>query len=187
MIQTKQDIIQIIKKDAWMMEALYTAKSLQLPDWWICAGFVRAKVWDVLHDYSERTPIQDIDVIYFDTENFVEQEEKRLERILQTANGHYPWSVKNEARMHICNGIEPYVSSEDAIAKFPETATSLGVKLNEHDNIILTAPHGIDDCVQMRVKPTPYFLDNPELLTIYHTRLTEKNWSAVWPKLTFKR
>ncbi len=43
-IKTEQDIIKLIQSDTWMMEILQTAKSLQLPDWWVCAGFVRSKI-----------------------------------------------------------------------------------------------------------------------------------------------
>ena len=41
-----------------MMDLLKGAKSLNLPDWWICAGFVRSKIWDVLHGFDERTTIR---------------------------------------------------------------------------------------------------------------------------------
>ena len=54
-IMNKDEIISLIKEDQWMMEILTSAKALNLPDWWICAGFVRSKIWDVLHDFSERT------------------------------------------------------------------------------------------------------------------------------------
>jgi hypothetical protein len=183
---TEQQIIRMIKEDQCMIEALHTAKSLQLPDWWICAGFIRSKIWDRLHDYKDRTAIQDIDVIYFDQTNTDEAEEKCLEKVLNRANPAYPWSVKNEARMHIANGIRPYKSSEDAIAKFPETATSLGVRLDEQRNVILTAPHGLHDVMQMKVKPTPYFQENRELMAIYHERNQKKNWPARWPKVTIE-
>ena len=56
--------------------------------------------------------------------------------------------------MHIVNNIPPYSSAVDAISKFPETATALGVKLDEENNVKLTAPHGIEDVVNMEVKPT---------------------------------
>ena len=39
---------------------------------WIC----RSKIWDILHDFSERTPIPDIDVIYFDPTNIDELDGK---------------------------------------------------------------------------------------------------------------
>lgn len=176
----------MIKEDQWMMEALHTVSSLRLPDWWICAGFIRSKIWDWLHAYKERTVIQDVDVIYFDQTIMGEAEEKRLERVIHSVNPNYPWSVKNEARMHLTNGIPPYESSEDAIAKFPETATSLGVKLDERNNVMLTAPHGLTDVMQMKIKPTPYFQGNAELMAIYHDRVQKKNWLALWPKVTIE-
>lgn len=45
-IENEQDIIQLAKDDEWMMNILQNAKSLNLPDWWVCAGFVRSKIWD---------------------------------------------------------------------------------------------------------------------------------------------
>src|SRR5574342_868194 len=126
----EQGIISIIQSDPWMMEILKTVNSMDLPDWWICAGFVRSKIWDHLHDFSERTPIPDIDVIYFDPTTIDELVEKKLEIRLGFLIPDIPWSVKNEARMHIRNNLLPYTSSVDAISKFPETATALGVKLD---------------------------------------------------------
>ena len=54
-ITTEGEIMALIQQDKWMMELLNAAKSLNLPDWWICAGFVRSKIWDVLHGFDERT------------------------------------------------------------------------------------------------------------------------------------
>ncbi|GLB61810.1 hypothetical protein NCCP133_39390 [Cytobacillus sp. NCCP-133] len=179
----EEEIITLIEEDEWMMEILKTAKSLNLLDWWICAGFVRSKVWDALHGFSVRTPIPDIDVIYFDTTKLNEFEEKKLEEKLKSLLPTIPWSVKNEARMHLRNNVEPYFSSVDAISKFPETATALGVKLDERDKVILTAPYGISDVVNLVVKPTPYFLENKDLASIYNQRILKKDWKATWSKL----
>ncbi|EHL78823.1 hypothetical protein HMPREF1015_02191 [Bacillus smithii 7_3_47FAA] len=44
MIQNEKEIIQLIKEDEWMMDILRAVKSLYLPDWWVCAGFVRSKI-----------------------------------------------------------------------------------------------------------------------------------------------
>lgn len=179
----KEKIISLIKEDKWMMDILRSAKSLNLPDWWICAGFVRSKVWDTLHNVSERTPIWDIDVIYFEPKNSNELEEKKLKETLMNLMPNTPWSVKNEARMHINNNIPPYSSSVDAISKFPETATALGVKLNETDNVILIAPCGISDLVNLEVKPTPFFKEDKQRLNIYEDRITKKNWKSTWNKI----
>ena len=48
--------------------------------------------------------------------------------------------------MHVVNNMPPYSSSVNAISKFPETATALGVTLDELNNVILTAPCGIERC-----------------------------------------
>lgn len=182
-IDNENDIIQLVKGDPWMMNVLETAKSLQLPDWWVCAGFVRSKIWDVLHGFEDRTSLSDIDVIYYDTNNLHEAEEKRLEHLLQRLNPTLPWSVKNQARMHVVNHLPPYSSSVDAISKFPETATALGLTLDENNTLCLTAPHGLQDVVSMTVRPTPHFLENRALFPIYEERLIKKNWSKVWPQL----
>ena len=183
MIFNEEKIISLIREDKWMMDILKLAKLLNLPDWWICAGFVRSKIWDTLHNFNERTLIPDIDVIYFDPTNIDELEEKKFEEILKTIMPNIPWSVKNEARMHIKNNMPPYSSSVDAISKFTETATALGVKLNENDKVILTAPCGISDVVNLVVKPTPFFTETKERIEIYEDRITKKNWKSTWNKL----
>jgi uncharacterized protein len=179
----EEKIIELITEDKWMMNILKAAKSLNLPDWWICAGFVRSKIWDTLHNFNVRTPIADIDVIYFDPTNIDELMEKKLEERLKTLMPNIPWSVKNEARMHVKSNMPPYFSSIDAISKFPETATALGVKLDEKDKVILTAPCGIGDVVNLKVKPTSYFTKTKERVEIYEDRISKKNWKTIWKNL----
>lgn len=182
-IHTEQDIIQLVKDDPWMMEILLNAKTLGLPDWWVCAGFVRSKIWDALHDFAERTPLPDVDVVYFDKHNQDEEAEKLLEQKLRRMNPAIPWSVKNEARMHVVNKLPPYFSSTDAISKFPETATALGLTLDNENNVILTAPCGIEDVLNLVVKPTPYFAETEERAQIYEERVVKKNWQRIWSRI----
>ena len=110
-------------------------------------------------------------------------EERNHEEALNKLLPTIPWSVKNQARMHIVNNIPPYSSSVDAIAKFPETATAIGVKLDERNNVIVTAPHGIHDLVNLKVKPTPFFRASEGRKLIYEERVRKKNWQAVWNKV----
>lgn len=165
------------------MDLLRAVQTLHLPDWWICAGFVRSKIWDVIHNFSTRTPLPDIDVIYFDSSNTDELEEKNIERELTFLISNIPWSVKNQARMHVLSNAAPYVSSVDGISKFPETVTALGVKLDKKDNVVLTAPWGIADVVNLKVRPTPYYLETDERINIYKNRVTKKGWESIWKKL----
>lgn len=182
-MKNRDDILKEIEEDEWMMEVLRSAESLQLPDWWVCAGFVRSKVWDYLHEYAERTPLGDIDVIYYDENDLDEELEKEYEHQLNRLMPGLPWSVKNQARMHEVNDLLPYGSSVDAISQFPETATALGVKLDEKNKLELAAPHGLADLIGMKVCPTPAFEKDDRLMNVYRHRLESKNWTEKWPKV----
>ncbi|UTE75740.1 nucleotidyltransferase family protein [Rossellomorea sp. KS-H15a] len=183
MIKSEHDILELVEQDSCMMEVLKTAHKLHLPDWWICAGFVRTKVWDTLHGYSNKTNLPDIDVVYFDASNTDEQFEKYVESRLKEEAPFEPWSVKNQARMHIKNGEAPYTSTIDAISRFPETATSIALKLNEKNELILAAPWGIEDLISLQIKPTPPFKEKEALSSIYEKRVLEKQWDTKWPKV----
>ncbi|AKR35116.1 MULTISPECIES: nucleotidyltransferase family protein [Bacillus] len=183
-IKTEKDIIRLIENDEWMMNVLQMAKPLELPDWWICAGFVRSKIWDTLHDYEAKTAMPDVDVIYYDSLHQDEIYEQSLETKLMNIDATIPWSVKNQARMHVVNNMPPYSSSVNAISKFPETATALGVTLDELNNVILTAPWGIEDVLSLQVKPTAHFLESKERLHMYKNRVIKKNWQSKWPNIT---
>ncbi|TDQ36228.1 nucleotidyltransferase family protein [Aureibacillus halotolerans] len=182
-LDNEQNIIHLVKNDEWMMNILLSAKSLNLPEWWIVAGFVRSKIWDTLHGFTERTPMADVDVIYFDQSNLDENIEKQLEQKLKEMDPQIPWSVKNEARMHLVNHNEPYSSSVDAISKFPETASALGLTLDNHNNVVLTAPWGLEDVLHMVVKPTPSFEETDNGAKMYEERVVKKNWQSIWGKV----
>lgn len=179
-IHTEADILRLVKEDAWMMGILQTARTLGLPDWWVCAGFVRSKIWDAQHGFTARTPLADIDVIYYDPADLREEAEKSREAQLKQQHPGIPWSVKNQARMHTVHNLPPYLSSTDGMSKFPETATALGLTLNEDGQVILAAPHGISDAIQLILRPTPYFAAHPQLLPVYEKRIAGKGWQSIW-------
>jgi hypothetical protein len=66
--------------------------------------------------------------------------------------------VKNEARIHLWYeerfgyAIEPYLSSADAIATFPTTATAVGVR-RIRGEFECCAPFGLDDVFGLIVRP----------------------------------
>lgn len=182
-ITSEADILRLVKEDAWMMDILKTAGALKLPDWWVCAGFVRSKIWDVQHGFTERTPLADIDVIYYDPGDLREEVEKSWEALLKNRHPGIPWSVKNQARMHTVNNLPPYHSSTDGMSKFPETATALGLTLSGDGQLILAAPHGITDVIHLFLRPSPYFAARPHLLPVYEKRIAGKNWQSIWSGL----
>ena len=180
-MENEADILQAIRQDDWMMETLEAACSMHQPDWWICAGFVRTKVWDGLHGYTNRTLLPDIDFIYFDELYAEERMEKEIEEQLKRLLPDRPWSVKNQARMHMVNRIPPYTSAGDALSKFPETASAIGVKLDELGELLLAAPWGVYDLIRMKIQPTPFFAQSGELMSIYERRIERKKWKEKWP------
>lgn len=174
----ERDIVRLVERDAWMMEVLRAAAALALPDWMIGAGFVRSKVWDTLHGYTERTPVPDIDVIYFDPADCSEEAEERLQERLREKMP-LQWSVTNQARMHVENHEKPYKNSEDALAHWVETPTCVAVTLRA-GRVELIAPHGIADLVNLVVRPSPLYSRG---IALYRERVKKKRWQERWPKL----
>jgi len=182
LIKTEEELKSLIAADEWMMKVLTTLEKLQLPDSWVCAGFIRSKVWDHLHEKEYRTPLADIDVIYFDKVNSLEKYEKQYEQELRKYLPKEPWSVKNQARMHVVNNSEPYQSSIDGMAHFPEIPTAIGVRLT-NGRLEIAAPHGIKHLVSGIVAPTPYFQKDSPMHEVYLNRVRNKQWELSWSKL----
>ena len=100
------------------MRALRAVSTLALPDWLIAAGFVRNIIWDSV--YAKQTALNDIDVIYFCTEDRSAARDLLLEQRLRAVEPDLPWSVKNQARMHRKHGDAPYKNTVDAMRYWPE-------------------------------------------------------------------
>lgn len=182
-MNTTEDVTHFLETDVELMRLLTIVASLGLPDWWICAGYVRAKIWDDAHGYEVPTPTEDVDVIYFDRSHIDEAIEKQYEAQLHDLLPNVPWSVKNQARMHLVNQLPPYQSAVDALAHFPETVTAIGVSLDASGRLKLAAPYGIDDIVKLQLRPTPAFANDSSHHHIYRARISKKNWQATWPRL----
>ncbi|MEA2112955.1 MAG: nucleotidyltransferase family protein [Patescibacteria group bacterium] len=177
----ERDILNLIKEDEWMMKILKIAGELNLPDWVIGAGFVRNKVWDHLHGFSNsKVDTNDIDLVYFDPKGNNKKEDKLLSQKLKEQTG-IDWEIRNQFYMHTKNNVEPYKSTENALSQWTETATSLGVRL-ENGNLKLIAPYGIDDLVNLVVKPCP---KSPLGIQGVRERAEKKDWFKKWPKLKF--
>jgi hypothetical protein len=180
-LSSERDILALVAGDAWRMAALGAVAGLGLPDAWIGAGFLRGAVWDRLHGYQTRTTLADIDVIYFDSEVLDPAVEAALERRLGAVSPGLPWSVRNQARMHLKNGDPPYRSSADALAHWLETPTAVALRLNQGGGLELLTPLGTEDLFSLVVRPTPHA--RAHRLDAYRKRMAKKNWPAKWPRL----
>ena len=179
-IATAHDVCALVAQQADMMRLLRSVADLGLPDCWIGAGFLRNAIWDALHGCVPNCALlNDIDVVFFDRADASPASDAAIEDRLAARAPNLPWSVKNQARMHLRNGEEPYRDTAAAIARWPETATAVAVRLQQ-GRLELLAPHGLGDLIGLTVRPTPAFAGRPEA---YARRLRAKNWLARWPRL----
>ena len=81
----------------------------------------------------------------------------------------------------------PYTSSRDAMSKYPERCTAIGLRLHADATIELFAPYGLEDILNFQVSPTPHFLENEDRMELYQTRLSKKKWQEKWKNLTFSK
>lgn len=162
------------------MRALAEVAALELPDCWIGAGLVRSAVWDHLHGRPPAPSFDDIDVVWFDPARTDPAIDAAIEQRLRARAPTLIWSVKNQATMHGQNGDRPYLSTSDAIAHWPETATAVAVRL-DGDVLDVAAPFGLDDLFAFVLRPTPAF--GTEKRSIFDERIANKRWRDRWPNL----
>ncbi len=178
---TDDHVIEIFAAP-WRLDALRAVAALGLPDCWIAAGFLRNPIWDRLHGYTEATPLNDLDVVYFDPEDRSKERDAALEQELLKLSPGLPWSVRNQARMHATNGDRPYTSTEDALRHWLETVSAVGIRLARTGELELLAPFGFDDILALTVRPTPHARSHRP--AAYRARMIRKNRSAIWPGVT---
>ena len=163
------------------MRALEAVRSLDLPDCWIGAGFVRNAVWDHLHGYPPGLAGKDLDVVWFDPDRSDTVIDLDLESRLTGLAPDLGWSVKNQARMHLRNGDSPYSCVAHAMTFWPETATAVGARLTKADQIEISGPLGLGDLFALRLVPTASFIERKR--HIFNERVKAKRWIAQYPKL----
>lgn len=181
MSSEREQVLAIVAADPWAMEMLRLARRLNLPDWVVGAGFLRSLVWDRLCGFTARTPLNDIDIVFFDPADISREREDAAEAQLMTWYPDQVWSVRNMARMHIKNREPAYSSTEHAIGHWLETPTAVGIGLTADDSLYLLAPHGVADLLAGRVRPTP---NGQRKIDEYRARVAAKNWPARWPRVT---
>ncbi|MBZ4679813.1 MAG: hypothetical protein JG763_2442 [Shewanella sp.] len=148
-----------LKQDRMRMQTLECVANLGPIDAWLAAGFVRNLVWDKLHGTVSR--LSDIDVIYY---------EPKLVAALDL-----PWSVKNQARMHLKNNHQPYVSVSDAMSYWPEQQTALAVRLRAGELQLLNL-FPLGPLLALELSPNPKSTPG-----VFESRLKAKNWLADYP------
>lgn len=183
----KEELIKgLLYRNNQFIEYLKAVRNFSEEDLWIGGGFIRTIIWDYLHGHKKNAEFLDIDVFYFQPSCIIKARDVEIEQFLHTQIQNTRWSVKNQARMHVHHkGENQYASLEDALLKFPDTASTIAVRLDNNNDIKFIAPYGFDDLFELKVKPTPAFINNPEKMQRYRQRIDEKLeiWKELWPKL----
>ena len=180
----EKELIKIISQQEWLMNALKVVKNLNLPDWYIAAGAIRNTVWNYFHGFPTESNQNDIDVVYYDSADLQSKNEKIIEEKLKSKL-NLNWEVVNQARAHLfkqdSGKIRPAAkNSYDALTYWTETPTSIGIRLEKNGKFTICAPHGLNDLMKMKVRPPPPPYQD---LILYKTRMKEKKWKKIWPKL----
>lgn len=175
-------LVDLLTSDGPRMRALEAVRSLDLPDCWIAAGFVRNAMWDYLHGYPPDLAGKDVDVVWFDSVQTDADLDLDFEAQLAARAPGLGWSVKNQARMHLRNGDSSYGCVAHAMTFWPETATAIGARLSKTHEIEINAPFGLDDLFALRLVPTTSFAEQKR--HIFEERIASKSWLSHYPKLT---
>lgn len=164
---------------------LTVAADLGLPGWYFGAGGVAQTVWNQRHGFDPEDGIKDYDLVYFDPDDLSAASEKRIEQevVRRLGDTKVAVDVKNEARVHLWYAerfgrrLDPYVSTEDAIATWPTTASSIGVREDKQEGFVVYAPFGLSDLIGIVARP------NKTIVTqdVYEQKVSR--WAARWPRL----
>ena len=173
-----EDLVQLLLADHERMKAMECARSLALPDCYIAAGFVRNLVWDHLHHKPQPTPLNDLDIVYFDPNEIDDKAALIYEAQLTAMMPEFNWQVRNQANMHLRNGDKPYQSTLDAMSYWPEKETAVAARLNEKNQIECISAFGFESLFEGQITYNP-----KRTLALFQSRVESKNWLITWPQL----
>lgn len=165
----------IIQSDPERMKILNAVASLNLPDWYIAAGFVRNMVWDYLHGF-ETTPYNDVDIIYFDKNAATSPEFVREQ--LHELMPDVCWEAKNQALKNAEGREELFDNIEDSMCYWPEKETAVGVRLSSSGEIEVATPFGTESLFSGLITYNPNGSKSK-----FENRVSSKKWLEKWPKL----
>ena len=180
-----RSVSEILEASLWFMRVLGAVAHVAPPEWVVGGGVIRSLVWDRLHGYSEPTPLNDVDVAYFDPSDLREEREHEYAQQLSRRLRNVPWDVKNQAAVHLWyarvhgHDIAPVTSITDAVSRFPETATSVAVRLGSSGALEVIAPCGLDDLLAMKLRRNPAQVTED----YFRNRVESKRVAKKWPKV----
>lgn len=175
--ETLQRLIELLQQDAQRLQILHCVAQLDLAECYVAAGFVRNMVWDHRHDYPP-TPLQDVDVIYFDAAEVDPASASRYQAALLRQLPGVNWQVKNQALMHQRHGDAPYRSCLDAMSYWPEKETAVAVRITAERHMEVISAFGLESLFALQLTHNPR-----RAVDTFCGRVRAKRWLQQWPEL----
>ncbi len=166
----------LIKTDVERMEILSIVKKLDLPDCYVAAGFIRNLVWD--HIFSTSTPLNDIDIVFFDPLDKLNTRTKEITAQLNKQFPDFEWQVKNRAFMHHRNQDRPYKNTSDAMSFWPEKETAIGVSIDTNSALTFINAFPKNNIFDGKITYNPKRNER-----VFRQRIVQKQWLKIWPHL----
>jgi uncharacterized protein len=179
----------VLRRAPVVRDGLRAARDVDAPDWLISAGAIRDAVWDDLHGRPLTTVPRDIDVGFFDPSDLTPERDRTVQDALRERAPHLPWQAKNQASVHLWYpqmfgmDVPPFRSCAEAVATFPETASCVGVRLLGDDELLVVAPHGLEDLLTCVCRHNPVRVS----AAFYERRVAEGGWRGRWPRMHYVR
>ena len=184
--EDRRALIRLIHDSPGFVDLLGAAHKVNAPDWCIGGGVLRDLVWDTQVGGFDPARVKDVDLAFFDPQHFGVDRDIEVERALQATAPHIPWDAKNQAAVHtwypqrFSAPVEPLVSVEDGVATWPETATSVAVRLTAGQAIEVIAPYGLQDLLGAVWRRNPRRVSVEE----YELRIKRKQVRQRWPHVS---
>jgi uncharacterized protein len=175
----------ILTGNNYLIEVIKILSNDPSEQFYVGAGAIAQTVWNY-HFGNELTfGIDDIDIVYFNNNDLSENAESNIIERLSLKLKQFPFviDIKNQARVHLWYkkkfgyNIVQIASIKDAIDRWPTTATAIGVRLNNKNDLEIYSPFGLDDLFSGIIRANKKQI-TPEI----YNNIANK-WLKKWPKL----
>ncbi len=179
MSENYSEKLKDIIRNTELINYIKALKQAHIPDGWVVAGAVRNTVWKILFKDNCTLEVKDIDVSYFSKDLPMEKNQyfvDQLEKIYPTGK----WECDNQAWVHLYEPRSdyympnaPYNSLEESMNDFWFSVNTIGIRLDDNDEIEILHPEYLDDLFNgvlrilsnQKSNPDPRFQKRVEKIT----------------------
>lgn len=180
-----EKLSHLIRSNADIYELLQCLRQIDSAAYF-SAGLIRNWIWSYLHNQNYSIFETEIDVIYFDPSEKMDERRNYLKDALQHRYPNIHWDITNQALVHhwyrTDEGaqIDPYTSVHHAMSFWPETATAIAIKLKENNHIEILAPLGLEDLFTLKLRWNNRLVSRG----VFEHRVKSKCFLERWPELS---